>query len=344
MPSKKPKKNIKKNASTLTKKKNSIKKVVKKVSKKAKKSIKPSKKDAKIKTNKSFNKKLPVLSPIVEDIIEDEIILMDDSINDDIDISDDETSSKVIDLEIPDVVEEIEDDTVVFKHKENDKHKLSYDKIFRGKLNEEITEEYTMHVEQKFSIDKSTTYWFEHQDNEVYVREKKLKEKIYDILKTNTEMDFHLTRRKPARTEFNGLFNMIVDNVYGENFTMVEIFNELSVYFSDNLFNMFKLLDNRWRLIIISELQRHVGKQSPNAKIIKPKNLTISAEIEFSIIVEDIKQLYTGVIIETNHVDGLYKVDSFENIYNVNISDITKILNNNKFRYNINILNNTDFL
>jgi hypothetical protein len=32
------------------------------------------------------------------------------------------------------------------------------------------------------------------------------------------------------------------------------------LYISDNLFNMFKLLDNKWRNLIIDELQDHIGK------------------------------------------------------------------------------------
>ena len=40
-----------------------------------------------------------------------------------------------------------------------------------------------------------------------------------------------------------------------ESFTNIELFNELAVYLSDNLFNMFKLLDNKWRNLIINELK-----------------------------------------------------------------------------------------
>jgi hypothetical protein len=47
---------------------------------------------------------------------------------------------------------------------------------------------------------------------------------------------------------------------------------------------------------------------------------------------------------ETNYDDSNFKVDSFEKIYLVEISDVTKILNNTKFKYNLNKLNNIDFL
>ena len=33
-------------------------------------------------------------------------------------------------------------------------------------------------------------------------------------------------------------------NLVNENFTNSELFSELAVYFSDNMLNMFKLLDN----------------------------------------------------------------------------------------------------
>jgi NAD kinase len=60
----------------------------------------------------------------------------------------------------------------------------------------------------------------------------------------------------------------------------IELFNELAVYFSDNLFNMFKLLDNSWRNLIINELQDHIGKNK-NSKEITNRNIYIGTEIEF---------------------------------------------------------------
>jgi DNA-binding HxlR family transcriptional regulator len=53
-----------------------------------------------------------------------------------------------------------------------------------------------------------------------------------------------------------------------------------SVYFSDNLFNMFKLLDNKWRNIIINELQDHIGKKA-ELKEIMNRNIYEGTEIEF---------------------------------------------------------------
>jgi hypothetical protein len=89
-------------------------------------------------------------------------------------------------------------------------------------------------------------------DNESYVRAKLVKERVYDILKENTSINFLNNRRKPSRNDFNQYYTLLKTNLKDESFTNVELFNELAVYFSDNLFNMFKLLDNNWRNLIIN--------------------------------------------------------------------------------------------
>ena len=52
----------------------------------------------------------------------------------------------------------------------------------------------------------------------------------------------------------------------------------------------------------------------------------------------------TGVVIEADYENSVFKVNSYERIYEVDLSKITKILNNTKFKYNLNKLNNIDFL
>jgi hypothetical protein len=52
----------------------------------------------------------------------------------------------------------------------------------------------------------------------------------------------------------------------------------------------------------------------------------------------------TGDVIETDYDASTFKVNSYEKIYEVEINMITKILNNTKFKYNLNKLNNIDFL
>jgi hypothetical protein len=108
---------------------------------------------------------------------------------------------------------------------------------------------------------------------------------------------------------------------------------------------MFKLLDNSWRNLIINELQDHIGKNK-NSKEITNRNIYVGTEIEF-VFIDDIleeEKLITGVVLETDYEESIFKVDSFEKIYIVPILDITKILNNTKFKYNLNKLNNIDFL
>ena len=56
------------------------------------------------------------------------------------------------------------------------------------------------------------------------------------------------------------------------------------------------------------------------------------------------QKTFTGVVLEAYYDESVFKIDSYENIYEVHISSITKILNNSKFKYNLNKLNNIDFL
>ena len=127
-----------------------------------------------------------------------------------------------------------------------------------------------------------------------------------------------------------------------QSFTNVELFNELAVYFSDNLFNMFKLLNNEWRNLIIKELHDHIGKkQTP--KDFRASDLSIGTEVEF-LSNDGLDEIHiTGIILNTNYDDLIFKIDSFEKIYNVHFDDIVKILNV-KYKYNLNKLNNIDFL
>jgi len=174
-----------------------------------------------------------------------------------------------------------------------------------------------------------------------------LKEKVYECLAKHTDLNFLNSRRKPSRVDFNHYYHILKNNLKDENFTNVELFNELSVYFSDNLFNMYKLLDNKWRNQIINELQNHIGKQ-PYSKEIKNRNIYEGTEIEF--IKENTTGIgsdylhITGVVLEVDYENSRFKVDSYEKIYDVSLKEITKILNNTKFRYNLNRINNIDFL
>jgi len=286
----------------------------------------------------------------------------DDNLNDDMsesqDIIEDEEISDVIEIDEEDLKLEFEDelsdqddeeksDIVLSKHTIQGKHSLKYDSIFKGKKDDPILEEdseTTMHFNEKFEVDKSSNYWFESIDNENYVKEKRVKEKVYEVLSKHTDISFLNNRRKPSKSDFNNYYYLLRVHLKQESFSNVEIFNELAVYFSDNLFNMFKLLDNKWRNLIISELQDHVGRQ-PHSTEIRSRNVMEGTEIEFEWVDIDgsIKHI-TGVVVEVDYDISEYKVDSYENIYVVKLESVIKILNNTKFKYNLNKLNNIDFL
>ena len=96
--------------------------------------------------------------------------------------------------------------------------------------------------------------------------------------------------------------------------------------------------------VIISELQVHIGKQEIS-KDVEHKNISLGTELEFLWIDENYNdKLITGIVIEIDKDEHTYLVDSFERKYTITIDKITKILNNSKFRFNLNKLNNLDFI
>ena len=276
----------------------------------------------------------------------------DDS-NDDIQqISDNDFADEIVieiddeDLEgfdeIPSDIPATEGDIVLSKHKQNGKHALKYDTIFKGKKEDPLDENTDMggssgYFNESFDLDRSSQ--FAH-DDETYQKEKRLRERVYDVLSVNTDINFLNNRRKPSRSDFNQYYYLLKTHLVEENFTNIELFNELSVYFSDNLFNMFKLLDTKWRNLVITELQDHIGK-TDSSKEIKNRNIYTGTELEF--IGAD-NLLVTGVVIECDYEASEFKVDSYENVYIVSLTNITQILNNTKFKYNLNKLNNIDCL
>jgi len=284
----------------------------------------------------------------------------DDSDDSGLDFGDDEDLDIIIEIDEDDLnlditpeVEkspESEEDIILSKHKIEGKHSLKYDSIFKGKKEEAVDEDDTSdlfsgYYRETIEVDKGSNYHFESIDNEIYIRTKLVKERVYFVLGEYTAISFLNNRRKPSRVDFNNYYSLLKIHLKDESFTNVELFNELSVYFSDNLFNMFKLLDNKWRNLIINELQDHIGKNI-NSKDITNRNIYEGTEIEFiwdDPITED-EKIITGVVMETDYENNTFKVDSYENIYQVNLKQISKILNNTKFKYNLNKLNNIDFL
>lgn len=274
-------------------------------------------------------------------------------------IDDEDSESEIFIDDEEDIIEEEEDeeeddniindkskDIILSKHTLEGKHSLEYDSIFKGKKTDENQEfeSSSVYFNETFQVDKSSIYWHESVDNENYIKSKKVKERVYQILNDHTDLNFTNNRRKPSKTDFNNYYYLLKTQLSEDNFTNIEIFNELAVYFSDNLFNMFKLLDNKWRNMVIKELQDHVGKQNYSKEIMN-RNIYEGTEVEFKASdVEGKKILITGVVMETNYEESIFKIDSFEHIYQIHISEITKILNNTKFKNNLNKLNNIDFL
>lgn len=276
---------------------------------------------------------------------------LDENIDDDdLDLDIDDIDIDGVDDIIVDKVETEDEGIILSKHKIEGKHSLKYDSIFKGKKEEPIDEDdtsdlYSGYYKETIEVDRGSNYHLESMDNEVYIRSKLVKEKVYDILNEHTNINFLNNRRKPSRVDFNNYYILLKNRLKDESFTNIELFNELSVYFSDNLFNMFKLLDNKWRNIIIIELQDHIGKNN-NSKDITNRNIYEGTELEFFWIdnITEEEKIITGVVIETDYNNSKFKIDSYENVYNVNIKQITKILNNTKFKHNLNKLNNIDFL
>jgi hypothetical protein len=273
----------------------------------------------------------------------------DDDIDIIIEIDEDDLDITEPKLEIKSEEESSDSDVVLSKHKLEGKHSLKYDSIFKGKKEDPLDEdEGTSSFENykdTIEVDRSSNYYFESIDNEKYIRAKQVKERVYEILEANTSINFLNNRRKPSRSDFNQYYNILKDGLQSESFTNVELFNELAVYFSDNLFNMFKLLDKKWRNMIIFELEDHVGKNT-NSKEITNRNIYEGTEIEFQWFDEFTEHVITitGDVIEVDYENSKFKVNSYERIYDVTLDMISKILNNTKFKYNLNKLNNIDFL
>ena len=219
----------------------------------------------------------------VDELDSDSEIIYDDDYDMDLVIEIDENDLDIIDEESTENTE----DVVLSKHKIEGKHSLKYDSIFKGKKEDPIDEEsldgFSLYYKETIEVDKSSSYHTESIDNESYIRSKLVKERVYDVLKENTSINFLNNRRKPSKLDFNDYYALLKRNLVNENFTNSELFNELAVYFSDNIFNMFKLLDKNWRSLIINELQDHIGK-TQDSKEITNRNIYEGTEIEFLFI------------------------------------------------------------
>lgn|SRR5574344_1032227 len=274
----------------------------------------------------------------IEDIISIETNIADDT--DDTDIIDDDidTNDKTDDTSTNNINEE----DVYSKHRLEGKHALKYDTIFKGKKDNadeldtcvtDVCNNDIIEIDDKIEI----------IDNEKYLRQKKLREDIYMILSMMTDLNLSSNRRKPSKEDFNKYFGLLKTELKDEKYTNVEIFNELAVYFSENIFNMYRLLNKDFRDIILKELELYVGKNEPTTDIVN-RNISVGTELEFKYKNKlDNECLFiTGVVKECDYEKSVFKIFSYEKNYIVDIKNITKILNNKKFKYNLSKLENID--
>ena len=158
------------------------------------------------------------------------------------------------------------DDEEKSSHKKYKKHSLKYDSIFKGKKEildeDELTEGECMLVPDRIEIMQGTIVYEEARNPEEYHRLQKLTTSVYDILLNHTELNFKKNRRKPSPKDFNRYFEIIKRESTNNSFSDCEIFVELAFYFSENLFNMFKLLDPEKGSKIMKELKEYMNKKN----------------------------------------------------------------------------------
>lgn len=184
----------------------------------------------------------------------------------DSELEDDEKIPYLDELEDdPEAVEKPKKKRVMSKPKLIGKHSLTYDTIFKGKKNVVVEEDAftTEHIIKNAggSLDiNDNEIEFEESRNSIdSYREIRLKHEINILLKNNTDINFTANRRKPAKTDFNAYFSILLKDLIQYGYTRTEIFIELSGYFSDNIWNMFLLLDKQYSNIIIKELKDKYG-------------------------------------------------------------------------------------
>jgi hypothetical protein len=202
-----------------------------------------------------------------EDDEEDDEEEVDDNFNID---DDDEKKSPYED----DLVDEPDEDAeekpkkkrVNLKPKLIGKHSLSYDTIFKGKQNAAPTEEaeyFPEHIIKNgggsLDINDGDLESEESRNSIDSFRDLRLKDEVHKLLKIHTDINFVANRRKPAKTDFNAYFGLLLKELVQYGYTRTEIFIELSGYFSDNTWNMFLLLDKQYSNIIIRELKDKYG-------------------------------------------------------------------------------------
>lgn len=194
--------------------------------------------------------------PDIEDVLDEELI--------DEDLIDEELDDNYITDDNMIEVEENVDFDLIYrlntnKHRQEGKHTLQRDTIFKGKLEEkQITPEGSEYSGSDNNTHNDSFKLFDVEFDSYtddYLNQNNLTKDVFNILETKTNLDFRQNRRKPNKETFNNYYNLLLKEL-GFRYTKSEIFVELSYYFTDNIFNMFKLLDKRPATIIIKELMQ----------------------------------------------------------------------------------------
>lgn len=144
------------------------------------------------------------------------------------------------------------------KHRQEGKHSLQRDTIFKGKLEKKPSEgnEYLYENENSFYNDGFKLIDVEYDSyTDDYINQNNLTKDVYNVLNKKTKLDFTQNRRKPNKETFNKYYNLLVEDL-GFRYTKSELFVELSYYFTDNIFNMFKLLNKKSGNVILKELMQ----------------------------------------------------------------------------------------
>jgi len=195
----------------------------------------------------------------------DEVQGEDENVVDDSDVGELEADDNISNIDVDESESELD---VYFKfgtnnHKLEGKHSLKRDTILNGKLNEsDVVDGIEMYKQmgeiEYFSsdtpIERGTIFDEESRNNEDLVNRRNLSHDVYTLLNEKTDIDFNANRRKPNKITFNTYYKMLLNEI-GKTYTKSEIFVELAYYFTDNIFNMYKLLDKKYAIGIIEELR-----------------------------------------------------------------------------------------
>ena len=207
------------------------------------------------------------------DIDIDDVISFDENESEDIEIDIDLDYDNIDNVNIEKIADDIEtiSDDVSYQRNAKlvGKHSLRHDKIFvGGKPRRNVSDEDDLPIEEEkeeyddntidkmsFEIEYDSSVLGVYLDTDERLRIKQLKERVYNAIINHTNINVSAPRRKPSKNDFNKYFKNVKKQLENDMFSDAEIFVELSIYFSDNLFGMFKLLDSSISSKILADLK-----------------------------------------------------------------------------------------